>query len=71
MNIEKGKLQFKSMVSLNGTALAVFPEWECITCNTAFIANLSTKKPVCNGVEINLCPWCRQDSQTWKNGRGK
>lgn len=29
-----------------------------------------TQSAVCNGVEISLCPWCRPDSQPWKNDRG-
>lgn len=24
----------------------------------------------CNGQHISLCPWCREDSQPWKGGRG-
>lgn len=25
---------------------------------------------MCNGHYIVKCPWCREDSEPWKNGRG-
>ena len=42
---------------------------KCNTCNTSFRIdrNGDTKS---NGHTITLCPWCRDDSKPWKNGRG-
>ena len=41
----------------------------CLDCRTQFHVDIQLK-PVCNGAQIELCPWCREDSKPWKNGRG-
>ena len=45
----------------------------CIDCNTEYYVcrNIDdTTETTCNGHTITLCPWCREDSKPWKNGRG-
>lgn len=51
----------------------------CVDCDTAypilkrFDNTLKEDREgiSCNGHFISLCPWCRPDTQPWKNGRGK
>lgn len=38
--------------------------WRCTDCHDDFPGRQ------CNGHHIVLCPWCRQDSKPWTNGRG-
>ena len=41
----------------------------CLDCHTQYHIGLDLK-PIANGASIELCPWCREDSKPWKNGRG-
>jgi hypothetical protein len=46
----------------------------CVDCGTAYPANSNLdldRIAKCNGHIIDLCPWCRPDSQSWRNGRGE
>lgn len=61
------------LVSDGRAPLGAFMEYEwfrCVDCGAGFPREDygSTK---CNGIVINLCPWCRPDSEPWKNGRGR
>jgi hypothetical protein len=40
----------------------------CVDCYTMFPH--INQNPSCNGQVIHLCPWCRPDSESHKNGRG-
>ena len=40
----------------------------CIDCSTWYV--VVNKKIRCNGHTITKCPWCREYSEPWKNGRG-
>lgn len=46
----------------------------CNNCGTAFILvynpKTKTDAPSCNGHFIEVCPWCREDSRPWHDGRG-
>lgn len=42
--------------------------WKCVTCKSEFPEINGVIK--CNGYIITQCPWCRKDSEPWKNGRG-
>ena len=42
--------------------------YQCVDCKTDF--PLIDGVIRCNGAEIMLCPWCRDDSTPWQNGRG-
>lgn len=47
--------------------------YECKECKTTFPKKISPYEAfplTCNGVEIRLCPWCREDSQPFTHGRG-
>lgn len=65
-----GKLKYTGLVSFNGALYLKMKRWECIDCKTEFFGYINRDNPDCNGVEIDLCPWCRPDSKPWKNGRG-
>ena len=41
---------------------------ECVDCETRFPDIDGEIK--CNGCSIYKCPWCREDSKPWRNGRG-
>jgi hypothetical protein len=46
----------------------------CVDCGTEFPhmpTHAGEDAPRCNGVFIELCPWCRPDSAPWKHGRGR
>ena len=43
---------------------------QCVDCLTFYPHMSSNSKAKCNGVEIDLCPWCRPDSEPFKHGRG-
>lgn len=57
---------------------------KCVTCGEEFPIlernNYATciqdgyividRRPSCNCHVITLCPWCREDSAPWTNGRG-
>ncbi|TYO96742.1 hypothetical protein EDC39_11230 [Geothermobacter ehrlichii] len=48
-----------------------FPNYRtCPECGTDFPLDARRGIPRCNGVLINRCPWCREDSRPWRNGRG-
>jgi len=42
--------------------------WRCSECKTEFPE--IDGKIMCNGHHIQDCPWCRKDSEPFKNGRG-
>ena len=42
--------------------------WRCSDCGTFYPKIDGTVK--CNGQPIGACPWCRQNSAPWTNGRG-
>ena len=49
----------------------------CVDCDTLYPVLVDydedwneTREIKCNGHAITLCPWCRPDSEPWKNGRG-
>lgn len=50
--------------------LDAYDYWRCIDCGTTYPV-LGWGKPSCNGHKIDLCPFCRPDSEPWKNGRGE
>jgi hypothetical protein len=41
----------------------------CKDCNTVFEVKFDGFTR-CNGEIIRFCPWCREDSKPWRNGRG-
>ena len=41
---------------------------ECVDCKTSYPFMDGVYS--CNGVAVTVCPWCRPDSEPWKNGRG-
>jgi hypothetical protein len=45
-----------------------FDFFECQECKTTFPSIDGQIR--CNGRVIDRCPWCREDSEPWKNGRG-
>lgn len=49
-----------------------YPILERTNYNTCIAdgALITTRAPSCNGHNIDQCPWCREDSEPWKNGRG-
>ena len=47
----------------------IYDWYECVDCHTAY-PRVSGGSTTCNGKIISLCPWCRPDSEPWKNGRG-
>jgi hypothetical protein len=65
-----GNLKYAGRAFFNGNVYLKTDRWECVDCKTEFIRNPNADKPNCNGVKIDLCPWCRPDSKPWKNGRG-
>ena len=49
--------------------------YECVDCRTIYPED--TERPLtptitilCNNTIITLCPWCRPDTEPFKNGRG-
>ena len=46
-----------------------FDWYECDDCETLFRTEGGQMR--CNGHVISVCPWCRPDSEPWKNGRGE
>lgn len=44
--------------------------WGCVDC-AADYPRPPGGAVTCNGRVITLCPWCRPDSEPWKNGRGR
>lgn len=42
--------------------------FECVNCESNY--PVIAGEISCNGVVIELCPWCRPDSKPWTNGRG-
>lgn len=51
--------------------------YECVDCGTRYPVLVeydeewnTTQTIKCNGHPITLCPWCRPDSEPWKNSRG-
>lgn len=46
----------------------VYDIYKCNECGTEY--PVLDGKIMCNGDEIDLCPWCREDSKPWCNGRG-
>ncbi len=44
----------------------------CVDCKTQYPANSEDIDGLakCNGHKIDLCQWCRPDSQPWAHGRG-
>jgi hypothetical protein len=48
--------------------LGVFARYRyyaCVDCGSEY------PDAQCNGRMLTLCPWCRPDSEPWKNGRGR
>ena len=43
--------------------------YKCCDCGTEY--PFINERIRCNGHEITLCPWCREDSKPWTNGRGE
>ena len=41
---------------------------QCVDCSTTYpeIGPVA----MCNGHQIDKCPWCRPDSKPWVHGRG-
>ncbi len=42
--------------------------FQCKDCKTDFPR--INDSIMCNGKPIIKCPWCREDSKPWQNGRG-
>lgn len=40
----------------------------CKDCKTEYI--IHNNNIMCNGHKITKCPWCREDSKPWRDGRG-
>lgn len=61
-----------ALASLGRFQIGSLPEEEwsmCLDCETTF-PHLGGGPPSCNGTRIGRCPWCSEDSEPWKNGRG-
>lgn len=65
--MKTGRLEETGLQRLGRDELRTY--FRCVDCQTEY--------PVlrgfisCNGHKIGRCPWCRPDSEQWKNGRGK
>jgi uncharacterized protein CbrC (UPF0167 family) len=46
-----------------------FEYFRCVDCGTEY-PRTDFGQIMCNGVGVALCPWCRPDSEPFKNGRG-
>ena len=42
--------------------------YKCSDCDTEY--PVIDNKICCNGNVIIVCPWCRDDTRRWQNGRG-
>lgn len=62
----KGQLVYTSYQPLD--ASSIYRWYECVDCHTSF--PMMNNVIMCNGQEIYLCPWCREDSKPYQNGRG-
>lgn len=49
--------------------MQIFNWYQCVDCKTEFPQE-DSGSITCNGHVIGSCPWCRSDSQPYKNGRG-
>lgn len=58
---QPGALQYIGQRRMGG---GLYNYWACVDCKAEYPDGR------CNGQPIGLCPWCREDSQPWKNGRG-
>lgn len=43
--------------------------YQCLDCGEVFFKAINEDRPRCNGVLIDLCPYCREDSEPGKYGR--
>ena len=66
-----GQLRYCVPVRLGANCVAARKCLDCdelFTCDTGWNDSLPFR---INGVESDgLCPWCREDSEPWKHGRG-
>lgn len=62
-----------SLVNVGVAKLGHFESYEyfrCVECSTDYPRVIGTWRASCNGHDIVLCPWCREDSAPGKYGRG-
>lgn len=43
---------------------------QCPDCNTTFTSLKGQAFTINRVVNDGYCPWCREDSEPWRNGRG-
>ena len=67
MIVGKGTLQSIGVKSLGRFK---FEFYECVDCGDRYPVSGDNNLPQCNEVSIELCPWCRDDSKAYQNGRG-
>ncbi len=63
----KGRLYQSAPEYMGGVRVDVR---RCDDCGTTFTANLGRPFTINGVMNDGLCPWCRPDSEPWKNGRG-
>ena len=64
---KKGTLQ---NIDVKNYGRSKFEFYECADCRAIYPVSGENDLPQCNKVSIELCPWCREDSKPWCNGRG-